>query len=101
MEIVNESVLCNVNQNSQARKDFLSVVKAGVASVDAYMLVRKKISFDGKHLRLANSIFRKKGRVFVVGAVFCLSAALWSFFVPRGGGGAAKAPEDEGAKDEG
>ncbi|MEM3445095.1 MAG: DUF4147 domain-containing protein [Thermoplasmata archaeon] len=68
MEIVNESVLCNVNQNSQARKDFLSVVKAGVASVDAYMLVRKKISFDGKHLRLANSIFRKKGRVFVVGA---------------------------------
>ncbi|MCX8173894.1 MAG: DUF4147 domain-containing protein [Thermoplasmata archaeon] len=68
MEIENERSLCEVRHNPLARKDFLSVVKAGVASVDAYMLVRKKLSFDGKHLRIANSIFRKKGRIFVVGA---------------------------------
>ncbi|MEM3396937.1 MAG: DUF4147 domain-containing protein [Thermoplasmata archaeon] len=68
MEIVNEDALCSVKQNGLARKDFLSVVKAGVASVDAYMLVRKKLSFDGEHLKVANNIFRKKGRVFVVGA---------------------------------
>ncbi|MGC8913009.1 MAG: glycerate kinase type-2 family protein [Thermoplasmata archaeon] len=66
--MLNEENLTNTTHNPHTRKDFLSIIKAGIASVDAYTLVRKKLSFDGTHIKIANSIFRKKGRIFVVGA---------------------------------
>lgn len=68
MEVLNESALLNVSQNHATRKDFLSIIKAGIASVDAYTLVRKILNYDGAKVHVGNSIWHRKGRVFVLGA---------------------------------